>query len=88
MSALIYIDLEHVHPIIDGVWHRAHLLAMPDPGQEITMLCGAIAPAEYHRLDERRQHGIPTECPRCDLLYRRRHNIPLQQERIQARPAP
>lgn len=82
MSALIYVDLAHVHPVIDGVWHRAQLVGMPAPGVAITMLCGESAAAEYHRLDQRRAHGAPTACPRCDLLYRRQHQIPLQQDRI------
>lgn len=86
MSAVIFVDMASVHPVIDGVWHRSDLLAMPDPGQGITMLCGKSAAAEYQRLDERRAHGTPTACPRCDLLYRQREGIPLQQDRLAAKP--
>ncbi|MEV6445981.1 hypothetical protein [Amycolatopsis sp. NPDC051716] len=76
MNALIYIDLDSVHPVIDGVWHRASPTSMPDPGDRITMLCGAAAVAEYERLERRREHGTPTMCPRCDVVYRQQKGIP------------
>lgn len=76
MSALIYVDMASVHPVIDGVWHRATLTAMPDPGQGVTMLCGATAAAEYERLERRRDHGTPTMCIACDSIYRRQQGIP------------
>lgn len=88
MTAVIFVDLAHVHPVIDGVWHRAQLLGMPDPGQGITMLCGETAAAEYQRLEQRRAHGVPTMCPRCDLLYRQREGIPPQQDRLAAAKPP
>lgn len=76
MAALIYVDLANVHPVIDGVWHRASLLAMPDPGQGITMLCGVTATAEYERLDNRNRARPPTCCWDCDAKYRRIQGIP------------
>ena len=33
MSALIYVDLEALHPVVDGVWHRADLPRVPLPGE-------------------------------------------------------
>lgn len=35
------------------------------------MLCGATAPAEFEPLKERTAHGVPTQCPYCDVAYRR-----------------
>lgn len=78
MSARIYIDLATVHPVIDGVWHRAVLRGLPAPGTALRMRCGITAPAEYHRLDERRAHGTPTMCPDCDEIERREQGIPAQ----------
>lgn len=78
MTALIYVDMEHVHPVINGVWHRAKLHGLPAPGTAMTMLCGESAAAEYRRLDERRAHGVPTACPNCDQMYRRQLGIPAQ----------
>lgn len=78
MSARIYVDLAQVHPVIDGVWHRARLTRMPGPGETVRTRCGLSAPAEYHRLDQRRAHGSPTACPDCDEIERRDQGIPAQ----------
>ncbi|PKV95935.1 hypothetical protein ATK30_6868 [Amycolatopsis echigonensis] len=71
MSALIFIDPAAIHPVIDNVWHRTRLSGIPAPGQGITMLCGATAAAEFETLDKRRVNGAPTQCPYCDVAYRR-----------------
>ncbi|RSM47833.1 hypothetical protein DMA12_07635 [Amycolatopsis balhimycina DSM 5908] len=88
MSALIYIDLEHVHPVIDGVWHQIDLLRMPLPGQALTMLCGRAAAAEYATKDEVRQcNGSLRMCPDCDAVYRvRRGWLPSPRPRPQRHP--
>jgi hypothetical protein len=73
MSALIYIDLDHVHPVIDGVWHMVNLAQMPIPGQALTMLCGRAEAAEYTTKDEIRQRsGSLRMCLGCDAVYRAR----------------
>ncbi|MEV4604789.1 hypothetical protein AB0K15_46500 [Amycolatopsis sp. NPDC049253] len=71
MTALIYIDPTAIHPVINGVWHRTTLAAIPAPGEGITMLCGETAAAEFEPLAERTAHGVPTQCPYCDVAYRR-----------------
>lgn len=86
MTAVIYIDPQAIHPVVDGVWHRTRLLRFPEPGQGITMLCGVTASATFEPLSQRRTHGIPTECPDCDQIYRREHHIPQAQDRL--RPSP
>ncbi|WP_167441485.1 hypothetical protein [Amycolatopsis vastitatis] len=78
MTAVIYIDPAAIHPVINGVWHRARLRGIPAPGQGITMLCGASAAASF---EPSTQRGVPTMCPRCDSVYRREHNIPQQHTR-------
>lgn len=82
VTAVIYIDPQAIHPVIDGEWHRARLSAIPKPGQGITMLCGATAAAAFQPLNERRAHGAPTACARCDSIYRREHGIPQQETRL------
>lgn len=79
MAALIYVDLDSVHPVVDGVWHRARFQSMPQSGQAVTMLCGLAAAIEYERLDSRRDHGTPTCCYGCDTVYRKQRGIPVRQ---------
>jgi hypothetical protein len=81
MSAVIYIDFEAIHPVINGEWHRTRLTGIPQPGQGITMFCGATAPATFLPREQRRDHGAPTACPRCDSIYRRERGIPQQHTR-------
>lgn len=76
MTALIYVDPDVVHPVVDGVWHRMLLQSMPQSGEPVTMMCGLVASAEYERLDNRRRDQPPTCCWDCDGVYRRRHSIP------------
>jgi hypothetical protein len=73
MTALIYIDPTVMRPVIDGVWHLPLPSAVPAPGEEITMLCGETAVAAFASLSERTAHGVPTQCPYCDLEYRSSH---------------
>ncbi|WP_284745941.1 hypothetical protein [Amycolatopsis sp. RTGN1] len=80
MSAAIYVDPQAVHPVIDGEWHR--LTGVLKPGQAFTTLCGLSDTATFLPLSERRTLGIPRQCDRCDVIYRRDHGIPLQQDRI------
>lgn len=70
-AALIYLDLAMLRPVIDGVWHLARLSAIPAPGEDITMLCGAVAQAVFAPHADRASHGVPTQCPYCDLQQRR-----------------
>ncbi|MEC3979425.1 zinc finger protein [Amycolatopsis sp. H20-H5] len=73
MTARIYVDLDRVHPVFDGRWHRAHLRRMPDPGEEITTLCGRVEPVAYGALAERA--SLLLTCWGCDLVYRRQLGI-------------
>jgi hypothetical protein len=82
MTAVIYIDPAAIHPVIGSEWHRARLRGIPEPGQGITMLCGASAAAAFEPLVNRRNHGAPTACPRCDAVYRRELGIPQQSTRL------
>ncbi|OAP24199.1 zinc finger protein [Amycolatopsis rubida] len=70
MAALIFIYLEHVRPVVDGVWHRARLTSVPAPGEHITMLCGLEAAAAFAPHGQRRARCIPTQCLPCDAAYR------------------
>jgi len=79
MTALIYVDTEAIHPVVDGEWHRADLCRVPMPGEEITMLCGVAAVAEFEDLVRRRDHP-PRQCWHCDLVYRRRRGIAVPPE--------
>ncbi|MEQ0564725.1 zinc finger protein [Amycolatopsis sp. NEAU-NG30] len=81
MTAVIYIDFEAIHPVIDGEWHRTRLTGIPKPGQGITMLCGATATAVFQPLNRRRDRGVATACPQCDAIYRRERGIPQQSTR-------
>jgi len=81
VTAVIYLDTEALHPVIDGEWHRTRLTGIPKPGQGITMLCGETASAAFEPLEQRRAHGVPTSCPRCDAIHRRERGIPQQHTR-------
>jgi hypothetical protein len=75
MSARIMIDLDLVHPVSGGKWHRvAQLYRLPQPGEQITMLCGQIEEAEYVSAE---QSVIVPTCWSCDLAYRRQQGIPV-----------
>ena len=89
MSALIYVDLEALHPVVDGVWHRADLPRVPLPGESLTMLCGVAAVAEFEDFVRRRDYP-PQQCWSCDLVYRRRKNIhvPAGHPGLVTRPTP
>ncbi|WP_370939355.1 hypothetical protein [Amycolatopsis sp. cg13] len=75
MPALIYLDLDHLHPVIDGVWHRACFVTFPVPGEAITTLCGETAAVAFEPLGKRREFGPPTQCPFCDVNYRRLRHL-------------
>ncbi|GAB3359987.1 zinc finger protein [Amycolatopsis echigonensis] len=77
MQALIFIDLDHVHPVVDGVWHRALLDSVPDPGEDVTMLCGLTAPAGFKSRDSRDSNCVLVMCVHCDYQYRRANGIPI-----------
>jgi hypothetical protein len=73
MSAQIMIDLDRVHPVFGGRWHRvAQLNRLPQPGERITMLCGRVEEAEY--VSTAGQITAQT-CWSCDLAYRRQEGI-------------
>ena len=57
--------------VFNDKWHRIQLDRVPQPGETITMLCGITALAEFERLKEPRTHVIPTQCWKCEPIYRR-----------------
>jgi hypothetical protein len=76
MSAQIMVDLNRVHPVSGGRWHRVGCLTrLPQPGEPITMMCGQTEVAEYVSTAAQ----IPAEtCWGCDLAYRRQQGIPIR----------
>lgn len=80
MGAVIYVDPQAVHPVINGEWHR--LAEVLEPGQMFTTLCGISDTATFEPLTARRKHGIPRQCDGCDAVYRRDRGIPLRQDRL------
>jgi hypothetical protein len=75
VSAHIKVDLDRVHPVFDGRWHRVvHLTRLPQQGDPITMMCGRVEIAEYVGNDAQ----TPAQtCWGCDLEYRRQQGIPV-----------
>ncbi|WP_116205442.1 hypothetical protein [Amycolatopsis circi] len=72
---MIYLDPAALLPVIGNVWHRARLAQVPAPGQAITMLCGQTAETAFETLARRSSHGASTQCPDCDLVYRREQGL-------------
>jgi hypothetical protein len=68
------INLDHVHPVFDGRWHRVLLRRLPQPGEEITTFCGRVEVVEYVSAPDA---GVTKTCWACDLQYRRREGIPV-----------
>lgn len=83
MNAVLYLDLEHMFPVIDGVRHRSVFLAVPAPGTPVQMLCGVTAAAQYDDAANRNARGVQTLCLRCDDAYRRKVGIPSRASRQQ-----
>jgi hypothetical protein len=69
------VDLERVHPVFGGRWHRVQLNKMPNPGELITTLCGQVEEVEYGPED---RVVIVQTCWYCDLAYRRQEGIPVR----------
>ncbi|WP_328607425.1 hypothetical protein OG943_47445 [Amycolatopsis sp. NBC_00345] len=88
MTALIYIDPQAIHPVIDGVWHRGRFTAIPKPGQGIRMLCGATGTAAFEPLERRRDDGAPKTCFDCEAIYMREHGIPVPPNHPSLQPRP
>jgi hypothetical protein len=81
------VNLELVHPVIDGRWHRVRLHKLPNPGELITTLCGQVEEVEYGTGD-RVVTLVP--CWHCDLAYRRQEGIAVRLDHpgLAAPPAP
>ncbi|MEA5361363.1 hypothetical protein VA596_17600 [Amycolatopsis sp., V23-08] len=75
MAAVIHIDPEAIHSVVEGEWHRVRFAGIPESGQGITMLCGLTATAEFRPLADRRAHGVPHQCPSCEVIHRRERGI-------------
>jgi hypothetical protein len=67
MTVRIYLDLDKLHLVVNGLRHRAQLTHVPDPGERVTMLCGLVDVAAYTASPERPART----CWTCDLRYRR-----------------
>jgi hypothetical protein len=73
MSGRIVIDLDRVHPVSGGRWHRvAPLQRLSQSGERLAMLCGRVEEAEY--VSTAGQITVQT-CWGCDLAYRRQEGI-------------
>jgi hypothetical protein len=71
VSARIMIDLDRVHPVSGGQWHRvAPLQRPPQPGERITMLCGQVEEAKYVSTTEQTV-TVQTWWPCLSLAIRR-----------------
>lgn len=72
-SAVITVDLDHLHPVFDGRWHRVVLDRLPGPDEIITTLCGQRRPVRYGTPADR----LPAArtCWPCDLAFRRANGI-------------
>ncbi|VVJ21500.1 Uncharacterised protein [Amycolatopsis camponoti] len=79
-GAVIYMDPQAIHPVINGEWHR--LAGVLEPGQEFTTLCGISDTATFLPFSERRTRGSPKQCEGCDVIYRRDNGIPLLHDRL------
>jgi hypothetical protein len=69
MAARIFLDLDTLHLVSEGLWHRANLGWVPHPGEQVTMLCGLVEPVEYDSISAR--PPAARTCWDCDLVYRR-----------------
>ena len=85
MAALIYLDTQTVHPVINGEWQR--LAGALEPAEAITTLCGISDTPMFMPLSERRSRCIPRQCDVCDTIYRRGQGIPLRRDRLNGRRA-
>ncbi|MFI5590126.1 hypothetical protein ACIA5G_34125 [Amycolatopsis sp. NPDC051758] len=84
-TAVIYVDQQTTRPVIDGEWHRMKIAEFSEPGQPITMLCGASGAVQFRPSHARRSRQIPRQCESCDRIYRLDQGIPLQQDRLRIR---
>ncbi len=75
MPAVIHIDPDAIHPVIDGLWHRTRLGGIPEPGEPLLMLCGTQGVAVFDVLAKRRSAASRIQFPRCEVIYRREHGI-------------
>jgi hypothetical protein len=71
MTAIITVSLDHIHPVIDGRWHLIpRLLALPQPGETITTLCGIAEPVVYQA---KREQVMPAHaCADCQEEFWKR----------------
>lgn len=87
MTVRIYLDLDRLHLVVNGLRHRANLRRVPDPGDRVTMLCGLVEEVEYTHARE----TLPVRtCWTCDLRYRRKlgHAIPPTHPGLDSQAAP
>jgi hypothetical protein len=81
------IDLDRVHPVFEGRWHRVtRLQRLPQPGEPIATLCGRVEEAEY--VDASQCAAVVETCWGCDLEYRRQQNIPVLPDHPGLNPTP
>lgn len=76
MTARIMIDLDRIHPVVEGRWHRVFpvLTRLPATGDPVSMLCGRVEAAEYVQPAD----GVIVQtCWSCDLAFRRQQGIPV-----------
>ncbi|MEV6873954.1 zinc finger protein [Amycolatopsis sp. NPDC051128] len=73
MTVRIYLDLDKLHLVARGQRHRARLARVPNPGDQVTMLCGLVEVVEYTTEAEK---AVAT-CWTCDVHYRRGLGFPI-----------
>jgi hypothetical protein len=73
MTVQIFLDLDRLHLIVAGQWHRASLRQVPRSGERVAMLCGLVDEVEYGAKQD--SPVAPGTCWHCDLAYRQREGI-------------
>ncbi|RSD22021.1 hypothetical protein [Amycolatopsis eburnea] len=93
MTGLVYVDLDAVRLVVDGVAHRLRLVRMPAAGEQLTTLCRVVVHASFDLTPPR---VVPEPCWACAEMYasdraaraaqRRLHVVPAEPPRIPLQP--
>jgi hypothetical protein len=67
VSALVYVDLDAVRLIVDGVSHRVRLTRLPVAGEQLTTVCRLRVSAAF---DDEPVRMVPVPCVVCAELDR------------------
>ncbi|GAA4549998.1 hypothetical protein GCM10023192_73410 [Amycolatopsis samaneae] len=75
-EAVLYIDTSALYPVVGDTWHRARLTRVPEPDEQLTMLCGLSASAAFAHVSKRDAFRVPRQCWDCERIFRREHGFP------------